>query len=109
MLVDQRTYTLKLGTVREFLTLYAREGLPVQVKHLGAPLGFYTTETGELNQVVHCWQYQDMADRERRRSALEADVRWLAYRQKSTAQGQLLSQHVLLLRSVDLAALAASV
>ena len=64
MIVDLRTYTLQVGAMRDFLALYAREGLEVQRRHLGAPVGYYTTEVGDLNQVVHIWQYEDAADRE---------------------------------------------
>ena len=46
MLIDLRTYTLKIGAVRDFLELYAAEGLAVQTAHLGPPLGYYTTEVG---------------------------------------------------------------
>ena len=77
MLIDLRTYTLRVGTVRDFLAQYAREGLEVQRRHLGAPLGYYTTEVGDVNEVVHIWQYADAADRERRRAALESDPQWL--------------------------------
>ena len=104
MLIDLRTYTLKIGSVRDFLALYATEGLAVQSAHLGPPLGYYTTEVGELSQVVHMWQYQDMADRERRRAALEADPRWLAYRSKSSALGHVVWQQNSLLKTVDFAA-----
>ena len=34
MLIDLRTYTLRVGTVRDFLAQYAREGLEVQRRHL---------------------------------------------------------------------------
>ena len=104
MLIDLRTYTLKIGSVRDFLALYAAEGLAVQSAHLGSPLGYYTTEVGELSQLVHLWQYQDMADRERRRAALEADPRWLAYRSKSSARGHVVRQQNSLLQTVDFAA-----
>ena len=104
MLIDLRTYTLKIGSVRDFLALYAAEGLAVQSAHLRAPLGYYTTEVGELSQVVHMWQYLDMADRERRRAALEADPRWLAYRSKSSALGHVVRQQNSLLKTVDFAA-----
>jgi len=106
MIVDQRTYTIQIGKLRDFLALYAAEGLPVQAEHLGPPLGYYTTEVGDVNQVVHLWQYQDMADRERRRAALEADPRWLAYRRKAGADGQLLQQRNTILRAVDFGAFA---
>lgn len=106
MIVDQRTYTLQIGKLRDFLALYAAEGLHVQTEHLGAPIGYYTTEVGDVNQVVHLWRYADMADRERRRAALEADPRWLAYRRKAGADGQVLRQFNTILREVDFAAFA---
>ncbi|MEJ7930070.1 NIPSNAP family protein [Ramlibacter sp. AN1015] len=106
MIIDQRTYTIQIGLMRDFLALYAAEGLAVQTEHLGPPLGYYTTEVGDVNQVVHLWRYTDMADRERRRAALEADPRWLAYRRKAAAAGQVLRQCNAILRAVDFAALA---
>ena len=104
MIVDLRTYSIRIGAMRDFLELYAREGLAVQTQHLGAPLGYYTTEVGELAQVVHLWGYADMADRERRRAALEADPRWLAYRNKSSGQGHVVRQVNTILKEVDFAA-----
>lgn len=106
MIIDQRTYTIRIGAMREFLSLYAKEGLAVQTRHLGPPLGYCTTEVGDLNQVVHLWQYTDMADRERRRAALEADPQWLAYRSKAGALGQVVDQTNTLLKTVDFAAFA---
>jgi len=105
MIVDQRTYTIQIGLLRDFLALYSAEGLHVQVEHLGPPLGYYTTEVGDVNEVVHLWQYADMADRERRRAALEADPRWLAYRRKAAAAGHVLRQRNAILKSVDFTAL----
>ncbi|MBX3643504.1 MAG: NIPSNAP family protein [Rubrivivax sp.] len=104
MIVDQRTYTVQIGKLRDFLALYAAEGLAVQTEHLGPPMGYFTTEVGDVNQVVHLWRYTDMADRERRRAALEADPRWLAYRRKAAADGQLVRQQNALLRDVDFSA-----
>ncbi len=104
MIVDQRTYTLQMGMLKDFLTLYAAEGWAVQTEHLGLPIGYYTTEVGDLNQVVHLWSYADMADRERRRANLESDPRWLAYRRK--AAGQVVQQRNTLLKAVDFSAYA---
>ncbi len=105
MIFDLRTYTIRIGAMREFLELYACEGLEVQTRHLGPPVSYCTTEVGELSQVVHLWQYTDMADRERRRAALEADPRWLAYRTRSASQGHLVRQQNTLLKAVDFSAL----
>ena len=101
MIFDLRTYTIRIGAMHDFLELYAREGLEPQTQHLGPPVGYCTTEVGELSQVVHFWQYADMADRERRRAALESDPRWLAYRAKSSSQGHVVRQENTLLKAVD--------
>jgi hypothetical protein len=106
MIVEMRTYSIQIGAMRDFLELYAREGLAVQAQHLGSPLGYYTTEVGELSQVVHLWRYTDMADRERRRAALESDPRWLSYRTKSSSQDHLVRQVNTILKEVDLIGLA---
>ncbi|MDM0017491.1 NIPSNAP family protein [Variovorax saccharolyticus] len=107
MIVDLRTYTLGIGAVPAFLQRYAREGLPAQKRHLGPPLGYYTTEVGTLSQVVHLWQYENMADREQRRRALEDDAQWRAYKARSLADGHVIRQENTILNAVNLAALGA--
>jgi hypothetical protein len=80
MIVDHRTYTLKPGTLKTYLELYEREGLPAQSRHLGKPLGWYTSmDIGPLNQIVHLWGYEDLADRARRRANMQGDPEWQAF------------------------------
>jgi hypothetical protein len=79
MIVEMRTYTLKPGTAAEYLRLYEAEGLATQTRILGRLLGYYSSETGDVNQVVHLWAYEDFADRKARRAALFQDPAWLAY------------------------------
>ncbi len=83
MIVDHRTYELQPGRLRDFLALYENEGWPVQRKHLGNLVGFFTTEVGNVNEIVHIWAYEDVADRAKRRAAMAADPAWQAYLQKS--------------------------
>ena len=101
MIVDMRTYTMVPGRLKAFLALYEAEGLPVQLRHLGKPIGYFTTEIGTQNQVVHLWGYESMADREQRRNAMEADPAWAAYRQKSAASGNLQYQENKILKSAS--------
>jgi len=108
MIIDLRTYTLRLGAMRDFLAMYAAEGRAVQVSHLGEPVLYASIEIGELNQVVHAWRYRDLADRDARRAALEADPRWLAYRTHSAQAGHVEHQRNAILREADFAALAAA-
>jgi len=83
MIVDIRTYTLPPGSLGALFKLYASEGYPVQTKHLGAPLGYYFTDIGPLNRVVHLWGYADIGERARKRAAMESDPAWNAYRAKA--------------------------
>ena len=99
MIIDLRTYTMVPGRLKAFLELYEREGLPVQRRHQGNPVGYFTTEIGTNNQVVHLWAYENLADREKRRAALDADPEWIAYRAKSAATGNVQHQENKILKS----------
>jgi len=99
MIVDMRTYTMVPGRLKAFLDLYQKEGLPIQIRHLGKPIGYFTTEIGTLNQVVHLWGYESMAERERKRSAMESDPDWIAYRAKSATTGNVQLQENKILKS----------
>src|SRR6202045_2508204 len=80
MIFDHRTYNIKPNRLGKFLETYERLGLPLQRKYLGEPYGFFVTHIGPMSRVVHLWQYESLADRERRRDAMEADPEWQAYR-----------------------------
>lgn len=79
MLVEQRTYTTLPGKVSEYLKLYEAEGLAIQTRILPRMLGYFYTEIGPLNQIIHMWGYADMAERSRKRQELGADPGWLSY------------------------------
>ena len=55
--VDHRTYTFKPLKMGKWLALYEECALPVQLKYLGNLIGFFQTEIGTLNQVVHLWGF----------------------------------------------------
>lgn len=80
MIVELRTYTIKPLRTQDFLQLYERAALPLQKKYLGNLIGFYVSEIGPLNEVVHLWGYESLAERERRRHAMEQDPGWPLYR-----------------------------
>ena len=101
MIVDLRTYTLFPGRLAAFLELYEKEGLPIQTKHLGRPIGYFVTEIGTLNQVVHLWGYASLADREQKRAAMDVDPDWIAYRKKSAAAGNVQHQENKILKSTS--------
>jgi hypothetical protein len=92
MLYDVRTYVCRPGTIKLHLALYAEHGFETQKKHLGEPLAYLQTETGDVNSYVHIWAYHDAADRAQRRAAMVADPKWLDYQKRSAEAGYLMSQ-----------------
>jgi hypothetical protein len=82
MFVEQRTYTTLPGKWREYLELYEAEGLEIQRRILGRLVGYYRTDTGALNQIIHMWAYEDLNEREDRRRALLQDADFRRYVKK---------------------------
>jgi len=101
MIVEQRTYTLKPLRSRDFLDLYERAALSLQRKYLGNLVGFFVSEVGPLNQVVHLWAFDSLAERERRRKAMEEDPGWQAYVDALRGLDVILQQETKILRSVS--------
>lgn len=85
MIYEMRTYRLKVGAVAAYLKLVQEEGIAVQKAHLGQLVGYFSSEIGPLNEVVHVWAYQDLNDRAGRRAKLAADPRWQAFLPKLQA------------------------
>jgi hypothetical protein len=84
MIVDHRTYTVAHGKMNDFLDAYERVALPIQLRHLGKLTGFYVTDIGPLNQLVHLWAYENLADREDRRTRMAADPEWRSFLRANT-------------------------
>lgn len=101
MIVENRTYTLKALRTGEFLKLYERAALPLQIKYLGHMIGFYVSEIGPLNEVVHLWGFASLAERERRRALMEADPDWALYRQALLELDVVIDQNTKILRSTS--------
>ena len=64
-LYELRTYTLCVGAMAEAVKLYQELGFPAlqkggQDKKL---VGYFQSDTGTINQLVHLWKFDDDADR----------------------------------------------
>ena len=79
MIVEERCYTLKPGTVQLYYQDYSASGLKIQQPILGNLIGYFHTEIGELNHVVAWWSFESLDDRQTRRARMLADPRWQAY------------------------------
>ena len=85
MIYEMRTYRLRTGTLPEYLRLVGDEGIAVQQEYLGHLVGYFFSEIGRLNEIVHVWAYAGLDDRERRRTALSQDPRWIGFLPKIQA------------------------
>lgn len=98
MILEVRTYTAQTGggTAR-WLDYYEKNGLPAQKRHLGGLVGFFTTEIGPLNQIIHMWRYDSLADREAKRAALAQDPEWQAFLKNGPQPSPLITQETKIL------------
>lgn len=96
MIYEERDYRIKAGKLASFVAIYGEYGLPLQKKHLGTFIAYFTTEIGELNHVVALWAYESLGDREKRRKAMMADPEWLAYLQRVDGLLEVQSSRILM-------------
>ncbi|MGI4812770.1 MAG: NIPSNAP family protein [Janthinobacterium lividum] len=77
MVVEERMYVLHTHTkLKEYMHYYETLGLPVQREILGGFMGYFLTEFGTQNQLIHMWAYADLDDRRRRRALLAENAQW---------------------------------
>ena len=83
MYVEERMYRLKIGAVAEYCRIYEELGMKAQLRHLPHMVGYYFTEVGEINLVVHMWAYDSLDQREKCRAGMQADAEWKEYLAKN--------------------------
>jgi len=107
MLLDLRTYRCKPGTINKHLELYEKYGKEPQFRCLGEPLCYLRTETGDPNEYVHIWVYENAGDREAKRAKMWSDPAWLDYVRRSAELGALEAQSNKLMNPASFCPLAA--
>ena len=78
MIHELRTYTIQPGKFRSYLSLTGRVGIKLRAKY-SKLVGYWTTEVGELNQVVHLWEYEDFRHHAEVRARLAKDKAWTGH------------------------------
>jgi hypothetical protein len=76
MIHELRTYTLKAGTQAAYLKLSGELGRKIRGDRYGKLEGYWYTEFGTINQLVHLWSFADLNERDRLRAALAKDEAW---------------------------------
>lgn len=79
MIVDVRTYTVIPRKLPQYVAFFESHALPVVKRHGLELMGFYVSYIGPLNQVVHLWRYDSLADLEKKRAVRDADPAWAEF------------------------------
>jgi hypothetical protein len=75
MIYEMRTYSIKPGQTDLYIKNFDEIGLPIISKY-NKLVGYWYTEIGELNQLVHIWEFESLEDRTQKRKALSNDPEW---------------------------------
>ena len=76
MIYELRTYTLRAGTGPAVAKNAGEVGRAIRGDDYGKLEGYWLTEIGPLNQVMHLWSYADLNERHRLRGELAKNERW---------------------------------
>ncbi len=76
MIYELRTYTIKPGMAPVAAKNSGELGRAIRGDDYGKLEGYWLTEIGPLNQVMHLWSYSDLNERARLRAELAKNERW---------------------------------
>ena len=76
MIHELRIYTGKPGAAPEMAKNSGTVARDIRGDNYGRLEGYWLTEIGALNQVVHLWSYSDLNERARLRAELSKNERW---------------------------------
>ena len=76
MIYDMRIYDLKPGSVPQYMAAVRELALPIRQDYGVKLVGWYFTEIGPLNQVVHIWAFRDFQHMEQAKQQFRGDPRW---------------------------------
>src|ERR1700750_995996 len=76
MIYELRTYTVRPGTLGDIVKAASTVSLDIRGNNFGKLEGYWSTEIGALNQVMHMWSYRDYEERAKLRAELAKNPRW---------------------------------
>lgn len=77
MIHELRTYSVAGGQIGTVVRNSAEVGRAARGDDYGKLEGYWTTEIGQLGQVVHLWSYESLDERRRLRAALTENRAWV--------------------------------
>ena len=80
-LYELRTYTLYVGKMSEAVKLYQELGFPAMQKgeHDKNLIGYFQSDVGTINQIIHLWKFEDDAARRKFWQSLFANADFMNF------------------------------
>lgn len=81
VIFEKRTYSVTVGQMPEVMRLYTTLGWPAIEAggFAGNCVGYFVSDTGELNQLVHLWRFESDEDRRQFWKRLFEDADFIAF------------------------------
>ena len=78
---EKRTYSVDVGQMAEVIRLYSTLGWPaLEAGGFGTKLvGYFTSDTGELHQLIHLWRFDSDDDRRAHWKRLFENAEFMAF------------------------------
>src|SRR6266851_7822161 len=76
MIYELRTYTVKPGSLGDIVKAASTVSREIRGDNYGKLEGYWLTEIGPLNQVLHMWSFASFEERARLRAELGKIPRW---------------------------------
>ncbi len=77
--IDERTYTIAYTQVPNYVEVTKALAKPIIDDAGWQLIGYFSSITGKINQVVHLWYWDSQGDREERQMKAVTDPRWQLY------------------------------
>ncbi len=92
LLYEYRRYEAMPGRLPDLQYRFANHTIRIWARHGIEPVGFWLAEVGTSNVLHYLLRWADMADREKRWTAFQADEEWISTRAGTEADGPLVAR-----------------
>jgi len=100
MIFDMRTYDLVPGGLDAYMAAVRDIALPVRERYGIRLAGWYFTEIGTMNRVVHIWAFRDWAHLTQSKAQFRQDPDWIE-RYLPRVQSLIVAQHSQIVQAAD--------
>ena len=92
MIYELRIYEAVPGRLPDLNNRFQTITLNLWEKHGIRQVGFWTADIGTSNELVYLLEWQDLAERDQKWGAFQADPEWTEKRAQTEAQGPLVAR-----------------